>query len=141
MNTLPHGITPLRLTIARATAWALLLAGWVGLGGVAMSLTPSLLGAYALVALWLLALGVAATVATRDSLRARSRRVGLGLCAALTAAALAWTTRDGGLPALVLVLCGWAGMTALASGVVRSAVGIGKSISRCLTYSAATTPR
>jgi hypothetical protein len=44
----------------------------------------------------------------------------LGLCAALTAAALAWSTRDGGLPALVLALCGWAGMTALASGVVRS---------------------
>ncbi len=111
----------LRLTLARATAWALLLAGWVGLGGVALALTPSLLGVYALVAFWLLALGVAATIATRDSLRARSRRLGLGLCAALTATALAWsTTRDGGLPALLLALCGWAGLTALASGVVRS---------------------
>jgi len=120
MNTPSHAPTPLRLTIARATAWALLLAGWVGLGGVALTLTPSPLGAHALVALWLLALGIAATVATRDSLRARWRRLGLGLCAALTAAALAWSTRDGGLPALVVALCGWAGLTALASGVVRS---------------------
>ena len=110
----------LRLTFARATAWALLLAGWVGLGGVALSLTPSALAVYALVAFWLLALGIAATVATHDSLRARSRRVALALCAALSAAALAWSTHDGGLPALLGALCGWAALTALASGVVRS---------------------
>ena len=120
MNTPSPAPAPLRLTIARATAWALLLAGWVGLGGVALTLTPSPLGAHALVALWLLALGIAATVATRDSLRAGWRRLGLALCAALTAAALVWSTRDGGLPALVAALCGWAGLTALASGVVRS---------------------
>jgi hypothetical protein len=109
-----------RLTAARATAWALLLAGWVGLGGVALSLTPRLEGVYALVAAWLLALGVAATVATRDSLRARARRIALALCALLTAAALAWSAHGGGLVALVVALCGWAGLTALASGVVRS---------------------
>jgi hypothetical protein len=111
---------PLRLIAARAIAWALLLAGWVGLGGVALALTPSLLGVHAMVAAWLLALGLAATVATRDSLRARTRRLGLGLGAALTAGALLWATRGGGLPALLLGLCGWAGLTALASGVVRS---------------------
>ena len=38
-------------------AWALLLAGWVGLGGVALALTPDVVGVHALVALWLLALG------------------------------------------------------------------------------------
>lgn len=116
MNT----ATALRLTAARATAWALLLAGWVGLGGVALALTPSLLGVHALVAAWLLVLGVAATVATRDGLRARTRRLALGLCSALTAGALAWATHGGGLPALLLALCAWAGLTALASGVVRS---------------------
>ena len=120
MNTPPTAIFTLRLTLARATAWALLLAGWVGIGGVALSLTPNLLVVFALTGLWLLALGVAATVATRDSLRARSRRVGLGLFAALTASALVWATRDGGLPALIAALCGWAVLTALASGVVRS---------------------
>jgi hypothetical protein len=109
-----------RLTLARATAWALLLAGWVGLGAVALSLTPSLEGVHALVAAWLLALGVAATIATRDSLRARSRRWSLAWCAALTAAALLGSAHGGGLPALIVALCGWAGLTALASGVVRS---------------------
>ena len=116
MNT----ATRFRLTAARATAWALLLAGWVGLGGVALALTPSLLGVHALVAAWLLVLGVAATFATRDSLRARTRRLGLGICAALTVSALAWATQGGGLPALLVALCSWAGLTALASGVVRS---------------------
>ncbi|MEJ8855088.1 hypothetical protein WKW79_10945 [Variovorax robiniae] len=109
-----------RLTLARAMAWALLLAGWVGLGGVALSLTPRLEGVHALVAAWLLALGVAALVATRDSLRARSRRIGLGLCAVLTAATLVGATHGGGVPAVLVALGGWAGLTALASGVVRS---------------------
>lgn len=110
----------LRLTLARATAWALLLAGWVGLGGIAFALTPRLLGVLGLVALWLLALGIAATVATRDTLRARTRRVALALCAALTATALIASTRGSGMLALLVALVGWAGMTALASGVVRS---------------------
>ena len=118
--TADHAGGTLRLTAARATAWALLLGGWVGLGGVALSLTPRLIGVYALVALWLLALGIAATVATRDSLRARSRRLALGACALITAAALVGSTREAGLPALLVALAGWAGMTALASGVVRS---------------------
>jgi hypothetical protein len=115
-------MTPLaaRLTLARATAWALLLAGWVGLGGVALSLTPDLLAVHALVALWLLALGVAATVATRDSLRAGTRRAALAACALPTAAALLWAGHGGGLAALLLALAGWAALTALASGVVRS---------------------
>ncbi|MEJ8824317.1 hypothetical protein WKW80_20140 [Variovorax humicola] len=120
-DDLPHSPSVARLTIARATAWALLLAGWVGLGGVALSLTPRLDGVYALVAAWLLSLGIAATIATRDSLRARARRIAVGLCAAITAATLAWSTHGGGLPALLVALAGWAGLTALASGVVRSA--------------------
>jgi hypothetical protein len=96
------------------------LPGWVGLGSFAFVLAPSLGSAFALVALWLLALGGMASVATRDSLRAGIRRIALGLCAALAAAALAWATRGGGLPALLLALFAWAGLTALASGVVRS---------------------
>lgn len=108
------------LTIARAVAWTLLLAGWVGIGSIALVLAPSLVAAFALVALWLLALGIAAKVATRDTQRAWVRRAALGLCAALTAAALVWTTRGGCLPALLLAAIAWAGLTALASGVVRS---------------------
>ena len=109
-----------RLACARALAWALLLGGWVGLGAMALALTPSLLGVHALVAAWLVLLGLAATVATRDTLSARTRRLALVLCAVLTAGALARATQGGGLPALLLALCGWAGLAALASGVVRS---------------------
>jgi hypothetical protein len=108
-----------RLTIARAIAWSLLLAGWVGLGSVALVLAQSVLEAFALVALWLFALGVAATVATHDSLRAWIRRSALILCSAVTAVALAATTRGGGLTALLVALFAWASLTALASGVVR----------------------
>lgn len=112
--------TTLRLTGARAAAWTLLLAGWVGLGSFAMVLAPSQASAFALVALWLLALGGVATVATRDSLGAGVRRIALAACAALAAAALAWSIRGGGVPALLVALFAWAGLTALASGVVRS---------------------
>lgn len=120
----------LRLAVARASAWALLLTGWVGLGSVALALTPSPLGAFALVAAWLLALGLAATVATRDRLRARTRRLALLACAALGATALLWAARGAGVPALLAALLGWAGLTALASGVVRSlrlALGPGRA--------------
>jgi hypothetical protein len=110
----------LRLTLARSCAWTLLLSGWVGMGSLALVLAASAFGAFALVALWLLGLGVAARVATRDSLRSGLRRTALALCALLTAASLAWTTRGGGLAALLLALAAWAGLTALASGVVRS---------------------
>ena len=110
----------LRLTLARAAAWTLLLSGWIGLGSFALLLTPSLFIALALVALWLLALGITATFATRDNLSASTRRVALGLCGAATAAALAWASHGGGLPALLPALVAWAGLPALASGVVRS---------------------
>lgn len=120
MNAAAHDGLVLRLTLARAAAWTLLLAGWIGLGSFALVLAPGLFVASVLVALWLLALGITATVATRDSLHASTRRVALGLCAALTAAALFWTTRGGGMAALLLALLAWAALTALASGVVRT---------------------
>lgn len=120
MTALPAPPQPPRLLLARAIAWALLLAGWVGLGGLALALTANLMVVWALVALWLLALGMAATVATRDSLRAGARRAALAACAVWTGAALAWSTQGGGLRALLAALLGWAALTALASGVVRS---------------------
>ena len=70
----------LRLTAGpRACAWALLL-GRLGRHRQrgAGARAPAFCGGFALVALWLLALGVAATVATRDSLRARHRAAGPG---------------------------------------------------------------
>jgi hypothetical protein len=119
-NPGPRALLALRLTLARATAWTLLLAGWVGLGSFALVLAPSVAGGFGLVAFWLLALGATATFATRDSLGTGFRRLALGLCAALAATALAWAIRGGGLPALLLAIVAWALLTALASGVVRS---------------------
>jgi len=109
-----------RLTLARAVAWALLLSGWVGLGSFATVLAPSIGSGFALVALWLLALGGAATVATRDNLPAAARRAAMLVCGGVAAAALFWAIRGGGVVALLLAVLAWAALTALASGVVRS---------------------
>jgi hypothetical protein len=110
----------IRLTLARACAWALLVAGWVGIGSFALQFAPSVATGFALVALWLLALGAAATVATRGGMQRWTRALALCVGAAITAGALLWTMRGGGLSALALALFGWAALTALASGVVRS---------------------
>jgi len=109
-----------RLMLARACAWALLVAGWIGIGSFALLVTPSLTAGFALVALWLLGLGAAASVATRGSLRPAAQRTALVAGAATTMAGLWWTTHAGGSGALLLALAGWASLTALASGVVRS---------------------
>jgi hypothetical protein len=76
--------------------------------------------AFSVVAIWLLALGVVATVATRDALSAGARRAALLMGGAITAGALAWTVHDGGMTALLIAVLAWASLTALASGVVRS---------------------
>lgn len=110
----------LRLSLARAAAWTLLISGWIGLGSFAVVLAPGLTSAFALVALWLLLLGAAASVATRDAPRVWLRRLALLACAGLGAVALHAAPRGGGVPVLLLAVFGWAGLTALASGVVRS---------------------
>lgn len=110
----------LRLALARGCAWALLLAGWIGIGSLAFRFAPSLSVGFALIGLWLLALGAAAAVATRGGVHGWARVLALGVAAVVTALGLVWTTRGGGVPALLLALAGWAALTALASGVVRS---------------------
>lgn len=112
--------TLLRLTLARACAWGLLVAGWIGLGSFALQLAPMVSVGFALVALWLLALGAAAAVATRGGMRGWTRALALCAGASITGVALWYTVRGGGLLALLLALMGWAALTALASGVVRS---------------------
>ena len=112
--------THLRLTLARACAWGLLLAGWVGIGSLALQFAPSMAGAFGLVALWLLALGGAAALATRGSIGRLSRALALGVAALASIAGLWLSLHGAGLPGLALALLGWAALTALASGVVRS---------------------
>lgn len=119
MNRLA-GAALLRLTLARACAWALLVAGWIGIGSFALQFAPSARYAFALVALWLLALGAAAVVATGGGMRRGTRALALAAGAAITSAGLWWTVHGGGVDAVLLTLAGWAALTALASGVVRS---------------------
>jgi len=109
-----------RLMLARACAWALLVAGWIGIGSFALLVAPSLTAGFAMIALWLLGLGAAAAVATRGSLHRAAQRAALCAGAAATMWGLWWTTHGGGTAALLLALVGWAALTALASGVVRS---------------------
>lgn len=109
----------LRLTLARAIAWALLLAGWVGIGSVALPLVPSVAAGFALVALWLLLLGAAARVATGD-LPVWARTAALAAASLLVATGLWSAAHGGGARGVLLALLGWAALTALASGVVRS---------------------
>jgi hypothetical protein len=108
----------LRLTLARAIAWSLLVAGWVGLGAFATVLAPSTVVAFALIALWLFALGAAARVSLRGS--AWARRAALALCALAVAASLVVAAHGAGMLALLPALVAWAALTALASGVVRN---------------------
>ena len=114
------GAALLDLTLARACAWGLLVAGWVGLGSFALQLAPTVGIGFALVALWLLALGAAAAVATRGGMRWWTRALALCIGASVTSAGLWYAAHGGGLPPLLLALIGWATLTALASGVVRS---------------------
>jgi hypothetical protein len=108
------------LSLARCAAWALLVAGWVGLGSFAMVLAPGIVSAFAWIALWLLLLGAAASLPVRTAAAPWQRRLALLLCAALAVAGLFAAPRGGGQPALLLSLAAWAALTALASGVVRS---------------------
>jgi len=109
-----------RLMLARACAWALLVAGWIGIGSFALLVAPSLSSGFALVALWLFALGAAAAVATRGGVPPGAQRAALLAGAAAAAGGLWGTVHGGGLGALLLALAGWAALTAMASGVVRS---------------------
>ncbi len=114
------GAVLLRLTLARACAWALLVAGWVGIGSFALQFAPSVSYGFALVALWLVALGAAAAVATRGGMRRWTRALALVAGAAITVVGLSSSVHGGGMVAVLLALVGWAALTALASGVVRS---------------------
>ena len=49
MGAFAHGPPALRLTLARAVAWSLLISGWVGLGSLALTLASGVGSAFALV--------------------------------------------------------------------------------------------
>ena len=109
-----------RLTLGRACAWFLLVSGWIGVGGLALQFTSSSAGAFALVSLWLIVLGAAATVGTGAAIHRGLRVLALASAAVVASAGLFWSIRGGGLLAVLLVVLAWGAVTALASGVVRS---------------------
>ncbi len=109
-----------RLRAARTLAWALMLGGWVGLGSLSQALAPGPLSAFALQALWLLAIGGFAELIGRLRWQRRLLRA-LLLCAALMAVQALSMLLYGGAPvALLLALLVWALIIALASAVVRA---------------------
>jgi len=108
------------LRAARTLAWALMLGGWVGLGSLSQALAPGPLSAFALQALWLLAIGGFAELIGRLRWQRRLLRA-LLLCAALISAQALSVSLYGGAPvALLLALLAWALIIALASAVVRA---------------------
>ena len=96
-----------RLQAARALAWALLLGGWVGLGGLAQALAASPFLAFALLALWLLSLGGFAELMARLSLPRWLLRALLIAAALLAARALHLALHGGGLVALLPAVLAW----------------------------------
>lgn len=120
MTPLEAGLPPWRLQGARATAWALLLGGWVGLGSLAQTLAAGPAAAFAVLALWLLALGGCARLIGRLRPSALLLRGLLVLAASLAAWALSAALHGGGLAALLAVALAWALLVALASSAVRA---------------------
>lgn len=108
-----------RLACARACAWALLVAGWIGIGSLAFVWAASVAAGFAWVALWLVVLGAAATRVTRTDVPPAWRAIALVGTALLTAASLWRASHGGGLTALLMAVLGFGALTALASGVVR----------------------
>lgn len=109
-----------RLHLARTLAWALLLAGWVGLGSLSLVLTPSHTVAFALVALWLLALGGIAELLRRWPQPRWALRCLLLMAGASAAGAMVGALHGHGWGVLSMAWLAWAGVVALASAVVRS---------------------
>lgn len=108
-----------RLMCARACAWALLVSGWIGIGSLAFVQTANVTAGFALVALWLVVLGGAATRATRIDVSSAWRAAALLGAAVIAAGGLWRAPQGGGLAALLVAVLGFGALTALASGVVR----------------------
>ena len=118
---MPHINLPMwRLQAARALAWALLLGGWVGLGSLSQTLAPEPFSAFALIGVWLLALGGFSELIGKFRLQ-RTLLRGLLMCAALLACwALFVPLHGGDLVSLLPALVAWAIVVSLASSAVRA---------------------
>ena len=120
--TLPGPVLA-RLAAARAPAWALLMGGWIGstqLAERAERYSAGAMASYTLVAGWLLALGLAATLAARWAANAWLLRALLLACAVVAARGMLVAVQGGGAALLWPALLAWALLVALASTTVRA---------------------
>lgn len=108
----------LRLWVARALAWSLWLGGWLLLGTLGRQHLPGLAGGQGLVALWLLAIGLALAMARRWHWRARALQAALVLLGAVAGGAL--IALDRSRVALPLAAVAWGALVVAASFAVRA---------------------
>jgi len=108
-----------RLSASRALAWALLLGGWVGLGSIVQALASGPLPAFAMIAVWLLALGACTALIGWRRPPCYGLQALLLFAAIVTGCAIHLALHGGGLPALLPALLAWAMAVALASAAVR----------------------
>ena len=112
----PIAMAPQRLWLARTTAWALLLMGWLVLGALGRQQLPQIAGGLAPLALWLAALGLwlAWTGTWRWSVA--GLRIALLFSAGIASIALLMKQPAG----LLLAALAWAALLVAASFSVRS---------------------
>lgn len=110
----------LRLAGARVLAWALLMGGWIGLTHLADRHAAGPLPALALVAAWLLALGLAATATARLVANAWLLRALLIGCALVAVRGVMGSVQGQGFAVLWPAAIAWALLVALASATVRA---------------------
>lgn len=108
-----------RLAVARTLAWALLMSGWIGLTHLADRHAAGPMPSFALIAGWLLALGLAATAAARLSAHAWLLRALLIGCALVAVRGVLAAGQGAGFAALWPAMLAWALLVALASATVR----------------------
>lgn len=110
----------MRLHCMCSIAWALLLAGWVGLGSLAQTLATGPVPAFALIACWLLLLGGATELLVHVARRASTHRLLLPGAGMLVTLALTASLRGGGVSMVWVAMAAWALLVALASTTVRA---------------------
>lgn len=113
-----------RLAVARTLAWALLLGGWLVLGGLGRQYLPLWAGGQGAVAVWLVTVALAqgALQSRRWRPTATGLRVALGTCGGLACAALvalSGSAVNAG-PWLLGAACAWGGLLLCASCCVRA---------------------
>ena len=108
-----------RLTASRVLAWALLLGGWVGLGSIVQALAAGPLPAFAMIAVWLLALGACTALIGWWRPQRSGLQALLLFAASVAGCAIHLALHGGGLLAMLPALLAWAMVVSLASAAVR----------------------